>query len=70
MSGQQPMRPKLYLETTIPGTLAARSGRDLIRAARQHHSRVVEHERSRVCAATDLHAGRANGGLMPCQSTA
>ncbi len=33
------MRPKLYLETTIPGSLAAWPSRDLIRAARQQLTR-------------------------------
>ncbi len=33
------MRPKLYLETTIPGSLAAWPSRDLIRAARQQITR-------------------------------
>ena len=32
-------RPKLYLETTIPGSLAAWSSHDLIRAARQQITR-------------------------------
>ncbi len=33
------MKPKLYLETTIPGSLAAWPSRDLIRAARQQITR-------------------------------